>query len=84
MFTFIGMMVTSGTVVSGTGASTVSIPSAESDDTIWAASISARSLNTYREVLPYCTVRVCSNHQTQSKQTFSAEFMPADCLLGMS
>lgn len=39
-----GMMVAAGTAVSGTGASTDRIPSTESVDVIWVASISAGSL----------------------------------------
>lgn len=44
VITFMGMMVAAGTAVSGTGASTDRIPSTESVDVIWVASISAGSL----------------------------------------
>lgn len=50
MITFMGMMMAAGTEVSGTGASTVRIPSTESVDTILVASISAGSLKNDRIV----------------------------------
>lgn len=56
VITFIGMTTAAGTEVSGTGASTVRIPSTESVDTILVASISAGSLEKTQLCLKYHTI----------------------------
>lgn len=61
LLTFMGM-VKAGTELSGTGASTVRIPSADSVDTILAVSASAGSLRTTGRWLPSLLSQVRQNH----------------------
>lgn len=85
------MMVAAGTAVSGTGASTVRIPSTESVDTILVASILAGSLKTTERCLHTSVQCQCVliiklmvilyAFFSCQKQTFSAAFLPADWCL---
>lgn len=73
MITFIGMMVAAGTDVSGTTASTVSIPKAESVDIILVASVSAGSLKTTEGVFTCKSVLLMSSNETYNHYNIFSE-----------
>lgn len=75
MITFIGMIVAAGTDVSGTTASTVSIPKAESVDIILVASVSAGSLKTTEGVFTCKSVLLMSSNETYNHNIFSESIL---------